>query len=136
MNIKVETALKAYAKGCTCSQAVIAAYVDELGITKENLYRMMEGYGSGFGGAQEVCGAFAAACMVISFLNSDGNDTGLTKHDTYEKITEARMLFTDIYKSIRCIEIMHGEKPKPLKCGQKVKDAVRCVEEYRKKYNK
>lgn len=135
MNEKETIALQAYSKGSTCSQAVIAAYASDLGLTKEQAYRLTEGFGSGFGGEQEVCGAFAAATMVISYLASDGNDIGKTKHDTYAYVKDAANSYKDKFNSIRCIEIMNGNKPRPLGCGEKVREAVKLVEEYINKNN-
>lgn len=129
-------AVQAYLKGCTCSQAVISAFTDELNLTKEQAYRLVEGFGSGFGGEQEVCGAFAAATMIISYLHSDGNDTGNTKHDTYTYIKKAALEYKQIYGSIRCIDIMEGKKPVPFGCPKKVNDAVNLVKSYMASINK
>lgn len=70
--IKLETASRTYKKGYTCSQAIFAAFAEELGLDEETAYRLMEGFGGGFGGKQEVCGAFSAAVAVISCFCSSG----------------------------------------------------------------
>lgn len=132
MTEKERVALKSYSNGCTCSQAVISAYIEELGIDRSTAYRLMEGFGGGFGGMQEVCGAFSGACAVISFLNSDGSLESKTKLDTYQHIRNASEKFEKKYGAIRCIDVLQGNKPKPFTCGMKVKDAVQLVEMYRK----
>lgn len=131
MTEKENIALKSYGNGATCSQAVISAYIDEIGLDRETAYRLLEGFGGGFGGMQEVCGAFSGACAVISFLHSDGSVEAKTKLDTYKQIRKAAEIFEEKYGAIRCYDVLHGEHPKPFKCGMKVKDAVAVVEMYR-----
>lgn len=124
MREKLLTAVGAYKNGCTCSQAVIAAFAEDMGISPETAYRIMEGFGGGFGGRQEVCGAFSAAVAVVSFYCSSGSMDGKSKADTYKIINRLAELYEEKYGSIVCREILHGEKPRPFKCGGKVADAV------------
>ena len=59
-----ETALGLFAQQMHCSQAVLAAFAEELGITKEEAFRL----GGAFGGGMrkgEVCGACTGALMAI-----------------------------------------------------------------------
>lgn len=114
-----------YSAGCTCSQAVFCAFADELGIDEHTAMKLSEGFGGGFGGMQEVCGAFCAATAVISSCYSTGKigDTQ-NRPALYNMVRHAAELFEKEYGSIRCIEILHGEKPQPRRCGMKVKDAV------------
>ena len=60
MEEKLKAAGQAYGSGFTCSQAVFCAFADELGLDERTAYRIMEGFGGGFGALQEVCGAFSA----------------------------------------------------------------------------
>lgn len=129
MEEKLHVAEKAYQQGCTCSQAVIAAYAEDLRLTPETAYRIMEGFGGGFGGKQEVCGAFSAATAVISFYYSSGSMDGKSKGHTYKAIHRAAELFEAEYGSVICRDILHGESPKAFKCGMKVRDAVIIIHE-------
>ena len=124
MRKKLMTSVSVYKNGCTCSQAVIAAFAEDMGISPETAYRIMEGFGGGFGVRQEVCGAFSAAAAVVSFYYSSGSMDGKSKADTYKAINRLATLFEERYGSIVCREILHGEKPRQLKCGGKVEDAV------------
>ena len=129
MEDKVKESLQNYAKGYTCSQAVICAYADQIGMDKELAYKVFEGFGGGFGGQQEVCGALSAVLGIISYYYSDGKlEGGQSKLDTYVKIREASELFAREFGSIVCKEVLHGEKPKPFKCGAKVRIAAEIVE--------
>ena len=124
---ELKRAGRLYGSGCTCSQAVFCAFAQELGLEEETAYRMMEGFGGGFGALQEVCGAFAAAVAIISWHTSSGSGDGASKPETYCAVQRAAEIFRQEYGSIRCKEILHGQAPKAFQCGMKVKDAVLLV---------
>lgn len=129
MENKLRKASEAYEKGYTCSQAVLMAYIDDMNIDKEVGYRIMEGFGGGCGGLQEVCGALSGAFAIIGYYYSDGDmEQGKSKGNTYKKIREAAEMFKNEYNAITCRDILHGEKPKALGCGIKVKDAILILE--------
>ena len=131
MKENVAEAVKNYQSGYTCSQAVICAYADKIGLDRETAFRMFEGFGAGFGGLQEVCGAFSAAAAVISYSTSDGKlNSSQSKQTTFVKIKEAASAFEEKFSSIVCRDVLSGEKPQPLKCGEKVRIAAELVEEF------
>ena len=68
MDDKLKQAGHAYGKGYTCSQAVFCAYAQDMGIDELTACRIMEGFGGGMGGMQEVCGALTAATAIILSL--------------------------------------------------------------------
>ena len=127
INKELAAASDAYSKGCTCSQAVFCAFAGDMGIDEDTARRLTEGFGGGFGGLQEVCGAFSAAAAVISFYTADGGADGAGKARTYKAVRRAAEIFEREYGSIRCREILHGNSPKAFQCGMKVKDAVLTV---------
>ena len=57
---KADLAEKYFKEGANCSQAVLAAFADDLGITEEFAMRLASGFGGGIGRMREVCGAFSA----------------------------------------------------------------------------
>lgn len=129
MEKHITQALKNYGNGYTCSQAVLCAYAEDMGLSMETAYRMIEGFGGGFGGMQEVCGALSAAFAVISYYSSDGKiEGGQTKLETYARIREAAEYFREQYGSVVCREVLGSAKPQPFKCGAKVKLAAEIVE--------
>ncbi|NCB92581.1 MAG: C_GCAxxG_C_C family protein [Clostridia bacterium] len=129
MDDKLKTASENYRLGCTCSQAVFCAYAKELGLEEEKAYRLMEGFGEGCGGMQEVCGALSASTAIISFYCSAGNpDDGNSKELTFQKIHQAEEMFKKEYGGLTCREILHGQCPKQFQCGMKVKDAILIIE--------
>ena len=132
MNEKVMECLQNYgAKGYNCSQSVLCTYAETLGLDKELAYRLAESLGGGFGGMQEVCGAFSAACLVISCYTSDGKlEGGSSKPITREAILEAAEQFKGEMGSIICREILGGEKISHGTCGKRVRVAAEIVEKF------
>lgn len=59
-------------KGYNCAQSVVCAFADVVGVDEQVLFRIAEGFGSGMGGQQHICGAVAGAIMVNGLRNSSG----------------------------------------------------------------
>lgn len=128
MDERLKTASQAYGKGYTCSQAVFCAYAEDMGISQQTACRIMEGFGGGIGGLQEVCGALAAASAIISYYSSDGTpEVGRKRQEIYSKVRRAAEIFQKEYGGITCREVLHGDSPKAFQCGMKVKDAVLII---------
>lgn len=126
---KEKQGLKAYIDGCTCSQSTALPYAKTMNIDEDMLYALMEGFGGGFGGEQEVCGCVSAMCAIISTLMSNRIKNGSSKFNTYQIIRKANQMFKDEFGSIRCIEILHGNKPVHGTCGLKIKKAIDIIDE-------
>lgn len=125
MDDKLKLAGKIYGDGFTCSQAVFCAYAGDMGIDRQAALRIMEGFGMGVGGMQEVCGALAAASAIIGYYSSDGTpDSEEKRQIVFQRIQEAAELFKQEYGGITCREVLGGKPPKAFQCGMKVKDMV------------
>lgn len=130
MNDHITECLQNYGvKGYNCAQSVLCTYAEELGLEKELAYRLAESLGGGFGGMQEVCGAFSAACLVLSCYTSDGKlEGGSSKPITREAILKAAEMFKAEMGSIICRDILGGEKITRGSCGKRVRVAAEIVE--------
>ena len=62
-----EKAVELFGKGFHCSQAVLAAFAEECGITEEQALKLGACFGSGMRKG-EVCGACTGALMVLGLL--------------------------------------------------------------------
>lgn len=130
METKFKIASQKYNEGYTCSQAVFSAYAEEIGIGEETACRIMEGFGGGMGGMQEICGALSGAFAVISYFSSEGTpERGQKRFENYRKIQKAAEIFKLEYGGITCREVLKGEKPKAAQCSMKVKDAVLIIKQ-------
>ena len=56
--------------GYNCAQAVACAFAEEAGVDKATVFRIAEGFGSGMGTMQGVCGALVGAVMLAGLSRS------------------------------------------------------------------
>lgn len=106
-----ERAFENFHKGYNCSQSVVLAFSDVLGLPEDTLLMLSSGFGAGFGRMREVCGAFSGITMVIGAL--EGNTDPAKKTETYAKIQAAADKFkagNGRKPSIICKEMLGLEK--------------------------
>ena len=66
MNKEKAAAAKAlFMEGYNCSQAVVGAWAEDIGLDSETAYKIASGFGGGIGRMREVCGAFTGAWIEI-----------------------------------------------------------------------
>ncbi len=68
-NARAEKAAE-YKQSMNCAQAVLMAYQEELGKTKEELMALGDAFGLGMGGMEATCGALTGAAIVLGLLNN------------------------------------------------------------------
>lgn len=110
---KADLAEKYFKEGANCSQAVLAAFADELGITQEFAMKLASGFGGGIGRMREVCGAFSALVMIDNLRNSSGDHTNKeAKDECYARIRDLAEEFKSKSggDSIICRELLSGVK--------------------------
>ena len=71
---KGQIAKENFESGMNCSQSVVLAFKDEMGLSEEQLKKLSIGFGGGIARQRQVCGAVCGMTMVLSYLKSDGND--------------------------------------------------------------
>lgn len=105
---KREIAEQNFLSGYNCTQAVVMAFKDELGIDEDILVKVSSSFGGGFGRMREVCGAVSAMGIVIGLL--EGKDFSVegiqAKAEQYAKIQKLAAEFKDINGSIVCRELL------------------------------
>lgn len=102
-----EKAKQNFLDGYNCSQAVLLAFADELGIDKEMACRLSSSFGGGMGRLREVCGAVSGMFMVagLKYGYDDPKDSkGKTEH--YKRIQELAKRFKDQNRYIVCRELL------------------------------
>ncbi|MDD2550794.1 MAG: C-GCAxxG-C-C family protein, partial [Bacteroidales bacterium] len=65
INDPVSEALELFKSGFNCSQAVLAAFSEECGISRETALKIACPFGGGIGGYGRTCGALTGGLMVI-----------------------------------------------------------------------
>ena len=100
-----------FRQGYNCSQSVVAAFAQDLGITEELALRMASGFGGGIGRMREVCGAFCGITQVISLYYSNPSDPK-DKSNIYAMVQELAPQFrAEAGGSLLCKELLGLVKP-------------------------
>ncbi len=120
MSDKKELAMEFFGQGYSCAQAVLLAFCEETGLTKQQAAMLAAPFGGGMGRLRQVCGAFSAALMVMGFLEGvSAPDDEQAKADQYAEIQRWAKVFEDQNGSIICRELLkdvpttHGSIPQP-----------------------
>lgn len=139
---RVEKAEELFKSGYNCSQSVIGAFCDDLGLDFNTTMKLSEGFGGGIGRMRLTCGAVSGMVMVTGMMLSRGEKDGDTRMKVYGKVQELATKFREMNGSIVCADLL-GENvdtnPKPeartgayyqkRPCVELVKDCVRIIEE-------
>lgn len=106
MNHK-EKALKLFNDKFHCSQAVLAAFATDCGITDEQALKLGACFGSGMRKG-EVCGACTGALMVLGLLYGHDHAQDLKSKDTANIVNDKMMdRFAEVCGSYLCNDLLH-----------------------------
>jgi len=106
---KGEIAEQNFYSGYNCSQAVAAAFADELNMPKEQIARLTIGFGGGMGRLREVCGTISGAVFVLSALYGDRD-----KSVVYKMVQDIAAEFEKQNGSIICRQLLGLEEKTPV----------------------
>ncbi|MGN0632464.1 MAG: C-GCAxxG-C-C family protein [Oscillospiraceae bacterium] len=115
---KAQRAAELFKSGYNCSQAVVGAWAEEMGLSLDTALRLSSGFGGGMGRMREVCGAVTGAFMVLGAARSSGLSDPSSKKEMYELIQRfaARFKEENGFDSIICRELLGvdaAQKPEP-----------------------
>ena len=102
-----EKARDLFLSGCSCSQAVVGAFADDLGLEQETALRLASSFGGGMGGMRETCGAVTGMLMVAGLkwgYSETGNLEKKTAH--YARVRSLIEQFKSEHTSIVCRELL------------------------------
>lgn len=107
INDPVSEALELFKSGFNCSQAVLAAFSEECGISKETTLKIACPFGGGIGGYGRTCGALTGGLMVIGLKYGATKATNLeAKKLTHEKSRELIEYFEEKYGTSLCRDLV------------------------------
>lgn len=124
-------AMENFKEGYNCSQSVMLAYEDKMGLDRETILKISSSFGGGMGRLREVCGAVSGIFMVAGMLygyTETKDIQGKTEH--YKRIQELAAEFSSITGSIVCRELL-GLAPNDKK--ESYVPSERTEEYYRKR---
>ena len=107
-------AAQLFLDGCSCSQAVMAAFCDLTGMDRSTALRLSAPFGGGIGRMREVCGAVSGMMMVVGLLYgfepSQGRDAKTVHYHLVQELAEQ---FRQEAGSIICREILKNPPADP-----------------------
>lgn len=116
---KKELAEKLFKSGYSCSQAVLCAFKDELGLDETTAVKMASSFGGGMGRLRETCGAFSGLLLAAGLKYGPENPRDVqAKTAHYALVQELAAKFKAQNGSIVCREILglpgpQGPAPEP-----------------------
>ena len=132
-----EKAVRLFAEGLNCAQAIFTAFADVTGMDEELAKRLSSSFGGGMGRMREVCGTCSGMFMVAGILYGQGTETD-------DKLKAAMAEITDAYFSIcqsrkfiaelRRIRTEFQGRPTPISHLERLSNALGgCVQLYAKR---
>jgi len=106
---KGQLAVEIFHEGYNCAQAVLLAFAEECGISRDVAAKVASSFGGGIGRLREVCGAVSGMCMAAGLAKgySDAGDVqGRAEH--YARIQQMAGEFREKFGSIICRELLSG----------------------------
>lgn len=104
---RAEEARANFYKGYNCTQSVLLAYLDVLGLTAEKALEIGSGFGGGMGRLREVCGSVSGMFMVAGCAFPAINPNNMEERKAnYAVIQNLAAQFKEINGSIVCRELL------------------------------
>lgn len=100
---RAEQAKNNFLQGYNCTQAVLLAFSDELGLPAETLKAIGLPLGGGMGRLRQTCGTVSGAALCVGLLFP-----GRSKAETYSIVQEIALKFQTRNGSINCGELLRG----------------------------
>ena len=132
-----DKAVRLFESGCSCSQAVFAAYADDFGIDPKIAMKISVALGGGMGRMRETCGAVSAMALIAGLkYGNTSPDDAVSK----SKALDAAKMLAEKFKtengSIVCKELLGLEPPrgqtdvlpKKMPCKELVRMAAQLLE--------
>ncbi|MDP2038404.1 MAG: C-GCAxxG-C-C family protein [Ignavibacteria bacterium] len=102
-----EKAIKLYKEEYNCSQAILSAYAEELGIDEQTAIRVASSFGGGIARTGKTCGAVTGALMVIGLKQWNSNvEKEEAKAHVYKLSNQLMDEFKARNKTLNCEELL------------------------------
>lgn len=136
----VGESVKKFSEGFSCSQAILAVYGKQYGISEETALNLARPFGGGMARTCQTCGAVTGAYIVLG-LRNDCEDEKVAKEKTYALVQEFAQRFKEKHGDVNCQQLLGCNLGVPEgqnyfinntlidKCNKFVKDAAIILEE-------
>ena len=122
---RVNRAVEVFKKGFSCSQAVLEAFSEVMGLERNTALKISQSFGGGMAHRGETCGAVTGAFMVIGlrYGRTRAEDTE-AKDKTYATVHEFIQRFEAKHDSIVCKDILGYDVSKDDEFQQAVEEEI------------
>ena len=126
-----DKAYELFMSGYNCTQSVVGAFADRIGMDFDTAVKFGSGFGGGVGRLREVCGTFSGAVIVIDMLYGYSDPKNVkAKAELYSRIQELAAQFRKDNGSLICKEARTAEYYKKRPCPELCRYSANMVEEY------
>ncbi len=104
---RAEKALSLFREGFSCSQALAAAFAEDLGLDTETALRLAQPFGGGIGRRADWCGAVTGAFLAIGLKHGRfrAEDTA-SRDKTYDLVNEFIRRFEARHRHVKCRDLL------------------------------
>jgi C_GCAxxG_C_C family probable redox protein len=111
---RVENAVQSFRQGFSCSQAVLAAFGESLGLARERALQISQAFGGGMARLGLTCGAVTGALMAVGLkYGRTRPEDEAAKEKTYALVRELIRKFETRHGSIVCRELIGVDLSSP-----------------------
>ena len=131
---KAEKAKMFFSQGYNCSQSILLAFCEDLGLDYEAAAKVALSFGGGMGQMRETCGALTGAFMVLGLANSTAGAPSTVEKDVhYQAVRALAETFRNENGSLSCRELIakaqSGEQKKK-RCSELVSETATILEKF------
>ncbi|MBO5929522.1 MAG: C_GCAxxG_C_C family protein [Clostridia bacterium] len=107
MGQRAERAKELFLEGYNCSQAVLGAFCEDIGLEFETAIKLSSSFGGGMGQLREVCGAVSALFMIAGIQQGYTSPTDAkAKVEHYKRIQKLAKQFCEKRGTIICRDLL------------------------------
>ena len=107
MNSKREEGMANFRQGYNCTQAVVLAYCDRIGMDREQVLKIAQPFGGGMGRMRQVCGAVSGMFIVAGALEGCADPKNVQgKKGMYDIVQKLAAAFEKRNGSIICGQLL------------------------------
>lgn len=109
----IDVALARHTEGFNCSQSVLAAFAEEIGLPLTTALRLASPFGGGVGRRGEVCGAATGALLALGMRFDRGTTDKEGKEATYVMAAEFLRRFEAATGQLLCRDLIGYDLSRP-----------------------
>lgn len=110
MTPRAQKAQELFLMGYGCSQAVLGAFAEDIGLDLSIALKIASPFGGGMGRMREVCGTMTGAFMVLGMIYGFDTPSAAKKGEVYQRVTEIANAFKEKNGTIICRQLLENIK--------------------------